>query len=311
MFAERSPRPWLTCAGPVLWLATLPAVSAYPGQSCYWLAGACFMGAGYILATVWELWRTHGEELPSRTAALILLLAHAGVYAARGADALLAGSPPAGWAGTIRIALLLEGLLHTTGMAFILLSMVKERGELRTSQQLRALALQDGLTGIGNRRHFDECLAAEVRRARRMRSQVALLMIDVDHFKAFNDRFGHPQGDACLRNVAGAIAALATRPGDLVARYGGEEFAVLLPDTDLAGAVALGEAIRVAVAGLHRGHCTPGNLVTISVGGAALRPGREDDAGAALVQAADAALYEAKVGGRNRVCRAGAVAIAA
>ena len=151
VFAERPRRPWLTCAGPVLWLATLPVLSAYPGQACYWLAGACFVGTGYILATARELWRTRTEELPSRTAALILLLGHAAVYAARGADAL-AGAPPADWAGTIAIAMLLEGLLHTIGMAFVLLAMVKERVELRTSQQLRALALQDGLTGIGNRR---------------------------------------------------------------------------------------------------------------------------------------------------------------
>jgi len=165
--------------------------------------------------------------------------------------------------------------------------------------------LQDGLTGIGNRRHFDGQLAAEMRRARRGRVPVALLMMDVDHFKLLNDTFGHPWGDACLRTIAETLAGSVKRPGDVVARYGGEEFAALLPGTGLAGAADVAETLRAAVMALGLRHCTPGKVVTVSIGVAALEPGREEDAAALLVQAADRALYAAKSSGRNRVATDG------
>jgi diguanylate cyclase (GGDEF)-like protein len=149
-------------------------------------------------------------------------------------------------------------------MAFLLLSMMKERVELRSSEQLRALTLLDGLTGISNRRHFDEQLDVEIRRARRAGASVALLLIDVDHFKSFNDTFGHQQGDQCLRAVAKVIAALVCRSGDLAARYGGEEFAVLLPKTDLAGATELADALRIAVRALGLEHTSGFGVVTVS-----------------------------------------------
>lgn len=300
VFAGRAARGWLAAAGAGLWLATLPLHLA----SARWLALSCAVGAAYVLATAAELWRIRGERLPSRPAAVALLLVHAAVYAARGAYALAQGEGGP-WADAVAAGMMLESLLNTVGIAFILLAMMKERVEGRTAGQLRALAMQDSLTGIGNRRCFDERLEQEVRRARRVRASVALLMIDVDHFKSFNDEFGHPQGDACLRAVAGAVAGLVRRPGDLAARYGGEEFAVLLPGTGLAGAATLAEAMRAAVLALGLRHSAAHDGTTVSIGVAALQPGRESgwegDAAMALVRAADAALYEAKAGGRNQV----------
>jgi len=306
VFARRASRAWMAAAGAGLWLVTAPLHSGSPR----WLALSCLMGATYIFATAAELWRLRRERLPSRPAAVVLLLVHGTVYSARGAYALVHGEAGA-WSDAITVGMMLESLLNTIGIAFILLAMMKERVELRTAEQLRALALQDPLTGIGNRRSFDEQLEQEVRRARRMQALVALLMIDVDHFKAFNDAFGHLQGDTCLRAVAGAIAGLVRRPGDLATRYGGEEFAVLLPGTDLAGAAVLAESMRAAVVALALHHLAEYGVVTISIGVAALRPGSEEDAGAALVRAADEALYAAKGDGRNRVHTAGLVAVAA
>ena len=306
VFARRAAWTWMAAAGAGLWLVTAPLQSG----SSRWLALSCLMGSAYIFATAAELWRLRGERLPSRPAAVALLLVHGAVYAARGLLALVHGEAGQ-WAGAIAAGMMLESLLNTVGVAFILLAMMKERVELRTAEQLRALALQDSLTGIGNRRSFDERLEQEIRRARRLHTPVGLLMIDVDHFKAFNDEFGHLQGDTCLRTVAGTIAGLVRRPGDLVARYGGEEFAVLLPGTDLAGAAVLAEAMRSAVMALALHHLAECGVVTISIGAAALRPGGDDDTGAALVYAADRALYEAKTGGRNRVCTVGPVAAAA
>ena len=304
-FAKRGTRAWVAAAGAILWLVAAPLHSASPR----WLGLSCLVGTAYILATAAELWRMRGERLPSRPAAVALLVVHGAVYAARGTYALVHGEPGP-WANAITAGMMLESLLNTVGIAFILLAMMKERVELRTAGQLRALALQDGLTGIGNRRSLDEQLEQEVRRARRVQAPVALLMIDVDHFKAFNDEFGHLQGDTCLRAVAGAIAGLVRRPGDLVARYGGEEFAVLLPGTDLAGAAGLAEAMRVAVVALELHHLAEYGVVTVSIGVSALHPGSEEDTGAALVRAADGALYAAKAGGRNQVCAAGQVAAA-
>ena len=263
---------------------------------------ACLIGAAYTLATASELWQARAEHLPSCTAAVCLLGIHAAVYAARAVGAL-AGAGPSRWGASIMVGLTLESLLQTVGMAFLLLAMMKERVELRSSKQLRALTLLDGLTGISNRRHFDEQLDVEIRRARRAGTSVALLLIDVDHFKSFNDAFGHQQGDQCLRAIAKAIGALVCRSGDLAARYGGEEFAVLLPETDLAGATELADALRITVRALGLEH-TSGSSVTISIGAAALLPRQQDASGDVLVQAADRALYQAKAAGRDRVCSA-------
>jgi diguanylate cyclase (GGDEF)-like protein/PAS domain S-box-containing protein len=185
---------------------------------------------------------------------------------------------------------------------------ITEQKQLET--RLETLAIEDSLTGLANRRRFDERLNEEWARAYRDRSSLGLLMIDVDHFKSYNDEYGHPAGDACLRVVAKIIAAEMQRVGDLAARYGGEEFAMLLPNTDAAGCARIGERIRSAVhdAGLvHVSNPTAG-CVTVSVGGAACRPSFERTAGAgSLVEAADRALYAAKDAGRDRLMMSGEV----
>lgn len=175
------------------------------------------------------------------------------------------------------------------------------------NQSLLALALHDGLTGLPNRRQFDAVLEAEFKRARRDGTSLALVMIDVDCFKAYNDLYGHPVGDDCLRRVGQAVSGARQRAADLAARYGGEELAVLLPCTDLAGAVAVAERMRQAVAGLRITHAgnAPG-MVTISAGVAAFAPTMEGPTPQQLLEAADAALYAAKAGGRDRVRSHGA-----
>ncbi|WP_027552918.1 diguanylate cyclase domain-containing protein [Bradyrhizobium sp. Cp5.3] len=185
---------------------------------------------------------------------------------------------------------------------------ITEQKKLET--RLETLAIEDSLTGLANRRRFDERLNEEWARAYRDRSSLALLMIDVDHFKAYNDEYGHPAGDACLRVVAKILAAEMQRAGDLAARYGGEEFAMLLPNTDAAGCARIGERIRRAIreAGLVHTSNPASSCVTASLGGAVSRPALERSAGgASLVEAADRALYSAKEAGRDRLMMSGEV----
>jgi len=176
---------------------------------------------------------------------------------------------------------------------------------------LRASALTDGLTGLANRRRFDRDLRLECERARRGHESLALLLIDADHFKRYNDRYGHVAGDACLREIAAAIRGCIRRPADLAARYGGEEFAVLLPQTDAAGARAMAQRIVDAVAALALAHAdaAPSCLVSVSVGWATARPDLDARVvltrGESLVEAADRVLYAAKAAGRGRVGEGG------
>ena len=164
-----------------------------------------------------------------------------------------------------------------------------------------SLASIDGLTGLANRRCLDETMDREWRRAMRDRTPISILMLDVDHFKRYNDLYGHLEGDACLRQVADCARTIVHRPADLLARYGGEEFVVVLPNTESAGALALAEQIRVAVANMALGHV--GNSlqrVTVSIGCATQSPQR-DSTSDLLFTAADQALYQAKSAGRNRI----------
>jgi two-component system chemotaxis family response regulator WspR len=175
----------------------------------------------------------------------------------------------------------------------------------RANEELRRLAALDGLTGIANRRRFDEAVQTEWNRGRRQKSPLALLLCDVDHFKLYNDSLGHPAGDLCLKKMAAVLTGQLKRPADLAARYGGEEFALLLPDTDLAGALRVGEACRAGLEQLALPHPGAGcGFVTMSMGVACIVPGDSDNLDD-LIARADAALYEAKRGGRNRVTPAG------
>jgi len=172
------------------------------------------------------------------------------------------------------------------------------------NQTLEKLATLDGLTGLANRRKFDTSLSVEFNRATRYATSLALIMIDVDQFKQYNDIYGHPAGDACLRAISQTTQDLAqNRPDNLVARYGGEELVVLLPDTDLANALLMAEEIRLAIEQLGIEHSgDPTGVVTISVGVEARIPVRGVNTADQLVEAADKALYAAKSAGRNRVC---------
>jgi diguanylate cyclase (GGDEF)-like protein len=169
------------------------------------------------------------------------------------------------------------------------------------NRHLEQLAMIDPLSGLANRRGFDARLAADWQRAAKFSRPVGLLMIDVDHFKLFNDRYGHLEGDVCLRRVAELLNEAASGTDDLPARYGGEEFALLLPGVDIGEAQAIAERLRQAVENLCITHATcPAGQVTISVGVASLVPMAGQDA-AALIEAADAGLYAAKRRGRNAV----------
>lgn len=174
--------------------------------------------------------------------------------------------------------------------------------ELRTANgRLRALAAMDGLTGLANRRELDLKLAVEWQLAIELQHPIALLMIDIDHFKLFNDHYGHPEGDSCLRKVGKILSAAIRKDADLAVRYGGEEFVLLLPGADVAEAVDVAERLRRAVEELRIAHAAaPSGHVTISVGVAALVPCAREPA-ERLIEVADAALYAAKRRGRNAV----------
>ena len=170
--------------------------------------------------------------------------------------------------------------------------------------ELARVARCDALTGLSNRRHFDEVLDSEWRRAKRDRSAISLLLLDIDRFKAYNDSYGHQGGDACLQAVSSVVAGGVRRPGDVAARYGGEELAIILPGTDERGAVQVAERVRAAIQDLaipHAGNASCGSVVTASLGCATLNPGDGAEDLSALVALADARLYEAKRTGRNRV----------
>jgi len=167
--------------------------------------------------------------------------------------------------------------------------------------QMATLASVDSLTGVANRRTLEKHLAEKWGQAQRRQSTLALLLIDIDHFKQYNDEFGHQAGDVCLRAIATALSMQVRRPGDVIARFGGEEFLVLLPDTELEGAGALGEVICAAIFDLGIPQtANPTGRVTVSIGCAATTPAVEQRF-EQLIEGADQMLYRAKRGGRNRV----------
>lgn len=167
---------------------------------------------------------------------------------------------------------------------------------------LRLQTFADGLTGVANRRGFDETIEKEIRRVKRTPAPLSLVMLDIDYFKPFNDLYGHQRGDECLILVANALIAGTRRASDLVARYGGEEFAIILPGTDADGARHVGESLRARIEdlGIEHGYSHTARHVTVSVGVATRVPESPVEI-SVLIGAADRALYEAKRSGRNRV----------
>ncbi|MGH8855893.1 MAG: sensor domain-containing diguanylate cyclase [Telluria sp.] len=183
------------------------------------------------------------------------------------------------------------------------LVIAKERLQAR-NRELTVLATNDGLTGIANRRHFEDILPLELNRSKRTGAPLSLVLLDVDFFKKYNDRYGHVAGDECLRQVASTLCAGLARPTDLVARYGGEEFAIILPSTGQVGARYVAERLRLAVMDLAIVHAdSPSGIATISAGACTFHAAAgEDGEQEAFVRRADALLYRAKSTGRNRVC---------
>lgn len=169
----------------------------------------------------------------------------------------------------------------------------------KSNERLQRLSFLDPVTGVPNRRYFDKCLKVEWARALRDKSSLSLLMLDVDYFKGFNDRYGHSAGDRCLAQVASCAREILKRPADLLARYGGDEFVIVLPDTEHDGGAHIAEQISQAVAALNIEHIgSPLRQVTVSLGAASIVPIDSDSANA-LVVAADRALYQAKASGRG------------
>ncbi len=197
---------------------------------------------------------------------------------------------------------------YATGLLITLTDITRnkeiERNLAEVNRQLHLDARRDHLTGLWNRRYFDEILNGELARARREKEPLSLILLDVDHFKLFNDHYGHVAGDECLRTVAGAVGKVIQRPGDHACRYGGEEFAVLLTNTDESGGRHVAEAIRSAVESLALPHEKNAlGVVTVSLGMACADAATIRDVTLAqvLVHAADQALYAAKQSGRNAV----------
>lgn len=199
---------------------------------------------------------------------------------------------------------------HATGKALAILHIIRDISERKRAEEqlqtayraMETMAIVDSLTGVANRRRFDECLAKEWRRALRDRTELSMVLLDVDMFKSYNDTYGHLRGDSCLKQIAESALDVVTRPGDLVARYGGEEFAIILPNTDQYGAIKIASEVNDALRARKLIHvASPHGIVTLSAGCATLIPHlgqRTSD----LIEIADHALYVAKRGGRNRVC---------
>jgi diguanylate cyclase (GGDEF)-like protein len=185
----------------------------------------------------------------------------------------------------------------------------REHDLVATNDRLTVMASIDMLSGLANRRGFQSRLDFEWLKARQYGSELSLLMIDVDHFKLFNDTYGHPEGDVCLSRLGETLAAIAAETRGFAGRYGGEEFCLLLPNTDSSRALEIGEMVRAAVKNLAMPHCTSSyEAVTVSVGVACTKPNDTQQPGD-LIEAADAALYAAKHRGRNAVVEHGFVRI--
>lgn len=177
-----------------------------------------------------------------------------------------------------------------------------EQQLLRSNELLQKISSIDALTGVANRRIFDESYAMEWRKAIRFSTPLTVILVDIDYFKTFNDTYGHQEGDLCLKQVADALRRAANRPGDLIARYGGEEFVIVLPSTDATGASIVAERLRAEVENLSIPHIRSdvSHVVTASLGTATIVPNLELTRHDLLLQA-DKALYQAKKDGRNRV----------
>jgi diguanylate cyclase (GGDEF)-like protein len=197
------------------------------------------------------------------------------------------------------VPVMIGALVFTILLAFGLIALSKELSDTHHRQAARS----DFMTGVANRRHFEESLQLHFDRATRNGRDLSLMMVDADDFKGYNDLYGHPAGDTCLRALS-AVFLATCRPDDLVSRYGGEEFAVLLPNTSARAAHAVANRLLTAVRDLRLKHAKrPNGVVTVSIGIASLPPGADQMTASNLLEAADRALYRAKKEGRDRICQ--------
>jgi diguanylate cyclase (GGDEF)-like protein len=295
VFEGREARPGSLIAGAMLWLLACQfAGFAEAANLRAVLSGGIIGGFSWLAA--YEFWRGRGEGLVSRWPAIVLLFVHGALFLLRSPLSSLVGQGPSH--GALSSAWLTvvsaEALLFTISIAFVLVAMAKERSELRQ----RNAACVDPLTGLSNRRGFlqsaEELVYLQIRRGR----PVAVFLLDLDHFKSVNDRFGHAMGDRVLQLFAG-VASSSLRSSDLIGRLGGEEFAVLLADADRDNAYIVAERVRAAFEAAA--HSVDGQQLcaTLSVGIAIIQSARDNLA--KLLTQADKALYRAKAAGRNRV----------
>jgi diguanylate cyclase (GGDEF)-like protein len=296
VFDGRKPLPIVMFAGAALWLVIcrLPGISdAFAVRVL--LASAII--AAYIWAGAYELWRGRSEPLVSRWPAIFMLFAHGALYLLRTPlGAMLPWSPTGNrvFESVWLTVLSFEALLFTISIAFIMLAMAKERTEHRH----KTAALVDSLTGIANRRAFLQEGEAQLLRQAADPRPTAVMLLDLDHFKSINDRFGHAIGDRVLQIFA-EVASAGMRRSDLVGRLGGEEFAALLPDTTRERAVAVAERIRTVFAEAARDVDGRPVAGTVSIGVVFGEDSMLDLS--ALLAQADHALYCAKENGRDRV----------
>ena len=286
VFAGRRASVGVLAAGP----AFLLGAAALQGVEMLHLVLTVSLVGAYSLAAAREIWRNRAEFLPSRKIAVALACIHAALQFSRAVLMVVTPAVFSAHGQTFYSIVFLEALLYAIGMSNALLSMLREQAEWRSTRQLRDMAMMDQLTGLGNRRQFDEAMARHAAR----RDRIGLLMVEVDYFKIYNDTYGHLPGDDCLRAVAGVIDQVTRRPDATATRFGGEEFAILLNRTDETDSLLVAARIHAAVAALAVTHAkSPYGVLTVSIGVAA------GEAGSDLVRQADWALYVAKAEGRN------------
>ena len=258
--------------------------------------------AAFILLTMREIWRMRLGALSIRGWLLCLYGFQAFVTLCRIRQAF--GRPDPSNLTFLQmpdfIPFTLDALVFTMLLGLGLITLSKDVSDRRHRQAARS----DFMTGVANRRHFEESLHRHFDRAAKNGRNLALIMIDADDFKAYNDLYGHPAGDRCLRALSNVFLATC-RPGDVVGRYGGEEFAILLPNTSARAAYAVATRLLTAVRDLRLKHAKrPNGFVTISLGVASLTPETDQMTPGELLEAADRALYRAKKEGRDQVCQA-------
>ena len=280
----------------VAWLMFIPQVELlYAVMSTVWILG---MAAAAVVAYSAQWIAMLAFFLPVTIPGLISLF----LYGDETTTALGLGVLLAVIVFLRSMRLINRYMLHAIESKLDLESEIQERKKIE--RELLEQSLKDRLTGLSNRRHFDEVLDQELRRAERLDYPLTLILLDLDYFKDYNDNYGHLAGDACLREFATVLQEAVKRPGDVAARYGGEEFALILPNTTVANAKLVAERVQQRVSELkieHRGSKIPGiDIVTCSAGIYTTRPGSHETE-ATIIQQADEALYAAKSEGRNRV----------